>query len=52
MSDQPEETESGDQQRPTVDYESEAISRQEYIQALVHLYRGELYRATACDTAC
>jgi len=30
-----------------VDYETAAISRPEYIQALVHLYRGELYRATA-----
>ena len=29
------------------DYESTPLSRQEYIAALVHLYRGELYRATA-----
>ena len=28
------------------DYESTPITRQEYISALVHLYRGELYRAT------
>jgi len=33
--------------RRRVDYESEHISRQEYIQALVHLYRGELFRATS-----
>jgi len=29
-----------------VDYESTPLSRQEYISALVHLYRGELDRAT------
>lgn len=28
------------------DYESTPITRQEYISAMVHLYRGELYRAT------
>jgi uncharacterized membrane protein len=33
--------------RDEADYESEAISRAEYIAAIVHLYRGELYRATA-----
>jgi len=31
----------------SADYESRAITRTEYIQALVHLYRGELYRATS-----
>ena len=36
----------GDQDaRP--DYESTAIPRAEYITAMVHLYRGELYRATS-----
>ncbi len=29
-----------------VDYESRSLSRQEYIAAIVHLYRGELHRAT------
>ena len=29
------------------DYESDPITRQEYISAIVHLYRGELSRATA-----
>jgi uncharacterized membrane protein len=29
------------------DYESTPISRSEYIMAIVHLYRGELYRATS-----
>ena len=29
-----------------VDYESQSLSRQEYISAIVHLYRGELDRAT------
>lgn len=29
-----------------VDYESASLSRQEYISAIVHLYRGELHRAT------
>ncbi len=29
------------------DYESTPITRQEYISAIVHLYRGEMYRATA-----
>ncbi|MFT5291996.1 MAG: putative membrane protein [Planctomycetota bacterium] len=28
------------------DYESTPVSRQEYVSAMVHLYRGELYRAT------
>lgn len=31
----------------TVDYESTAVSRAEYIAAVVHLYRGELYRANS-----
>jgi len=30
-----------------VDYESTPLSRSEYITALVHLYRGELYRANS-----
>lgn len=30
-----------------VDYESTPITRTEYITAVVHLYRGELYRATS-----
>ena len=30
-----------------VDYESTPVSRSEYITAIVHLYRGELYRATS-----
>lgn len=29
------------------DYESSPLSRSEYITAIVHLYRGELYRATS-----
>jgi uncharacterized membrane protein len=29
-----------------VDYESKSLSRPEYIAAIVHLYRGELHRAT------
>lgn len=29
------------------DYESTPLSRQEYISAIVHLYRGELYRANS-----
>lgn len=28
------------------DYESKSLNRQEYITAIVHLYRGELHRAT------
>jgi len=28
------------------DYESDSLNRQEYIAAIVHLYRGELHRAT------
>ncbi len=31
----------------TVDLESEPLTRPEYISAIVHLYRGELYRANA-----
>lgn len=30
-----------------VDYESEHITRPEYVSAVVHLYRGELYRANS-----
>jgi len=33
-------------QRRAVDYESTPLTRQEYISAVVHLYRGELDRAT------
>jgi uncharacterized membrane protein len=33
-------------ERRAVDYESTPLSRQEYIAAIVHLYRGELDRAT------
>jgi uncharacterized membrane protein len=29
------------------DYEAKSLERQEYIAAIVHLYRGELYRANA-----
>ena len=32
---------------PRADYESTPISRSEYIAAIVHLYRGELYRANS-----
>jgi uncharacterized membrane protein len=35
------------EQEPFADYESQPLSRQEYITAIVHLYRGELSRATA-----
>jgi len=35
-----------DEERRAVDYESTPLSRQEYIAAIVHLYRGELDRAT------
>jgi uncharacterized membrane protein len=34
------------EERRAVDYESTPLSRQEYIAAIVHLYRGELDRAT------
>ncbi len=30
-----------------VDYESTPLTRAEYISAIVHLYRGELHRATS-----
>ncbi len=33
-------------ERRAADYESTPLTRQEYIAAIVHLYRGELYRAT------
>lgn len=33
-----------------VDYEAEPLTRQEYISAIVHLYRGEVYRATVQRT--
>jgi uncharacterized membrane protein len=38
----------GDQEHPSarVDYESKSLNRPEYIAAIVHLYRGELHRAT------
>ncbi len=32
---------------PSVEYESTPLTRTEYIMALVHLYRGELYRANS-----
>ncbi|MEM7308223.1 MAG: DUF2270 domain-containing protein [Planctomycetota bacterium] len=32
---------------PEADYESTPLSRSEYIAAVVHLYRGELYRANS-----
>jgi uncharacterized membrane protein len=32
------------------DYEAEPLTRQEYISAIVHLYRGEVYRATVQRT--
>lgn len=34
-------------QPPLADYEATPLTRQEYIAAIVHLYRGELHRATA-----
>jgi len=34
-------------EEPPIDYESTAITRAEYITAMVHLYRGELYRANS-----
>ena len=35
---------------PRADYETEPLTRQEYITAMVHLYRGEVYRATVQRT--
>jgi uncharacterized membrane protein len=35
------------EQTGRTDYESQALSRTEYVTAVVHLYRGELYRANA-----
>jgi len=35
---------------PVADYESTPLSRSEYIAAIVHLYRGEVYRATVQRT--
>lgn len=35
---------------PFVDYEGTPLTRQEYIAAIVHLYRGEVYRATVQRT--
>ena len=32
---------------PRADYESTPITRSEYVSAIVHLYRGELYRANS-----
>ena len=37
-------------QTPFVDYEGTPLTRQEYISAIVHLYRGEVYRATVQRT--
>lgn len=37
---------SQDAERRTADYESTSLTRPEYISAIVHLYRGELDRAT------
>jgi len=39
-------TDAPERRAPAADYESTPLSRQEYIAAIVHLYRGELYRAT------
>lgn len=36
-----------EQKPPPVDFESAPLTRPEYISAIVHLYRGELHRATA-----
>jgi uncharacterized membrane protein len=36
-----------ERRRDQVDYEGTPLTRQEYISAIVHLYRGELSRATA-----
>jgi len=36
----------GEERRAVADYESTPLTRQEYISAIVHLYRGELDRAT------
>jgi uncharacterized membrane protein len=39
------------ERRPArADYEAEPLTRQEYIAAIVHLYRGEVYRATVQRT--
>jgi uncharacterized membrane protein len=39
------------ERRPArADYEAEPLTRQEYISAIVHLYRGEVYRATVQRT--
>lgn len=39
------------ERRPArADYEAEPLTRQEYIMAIVHLYRGEVYRATVQRT--
>jgi uncharacterized membrane protein len=35
-----------EEERRAVDYESTPLTRAEYISAIVHLYRGELHRAT------
>ena len=35
-----------EERRSPADYESTQLTRPEYISAIVHLYRGELYRAT------
>ena len=39
-------TETDERRQAPVDYESTPLTRQEYISAIVHLYRGELDRAT------
>ena len=39
-----------DKPSQNADYESASLSRQEYIAAIVHLYRGELHRATLWRT--
>ncbi len=39
-------TDAADRRATVADYESTPLTRPEYIAAIVHLYRGELYRAT------
>lgn len=38
------------QPSPSTEYEGSVLSRPEYISAIVHLYRGEVYRATVQRT--
>ncbi|HVS17730.1 MAG TPA: DUF2270 domain-containing protein, partial [Planctomycetota bacterium] len=40
----------GEPRAERADYETEPLTRQEYISAIVHLYRGEVYRATVQRT--